>query len=174
MKYALSPFSPPWSLMSLPKPTSPQTRDTPPLEDFQSATETTDLSVSTALLHHAQEPMDQRMAQPVPHASKTSLLISLTTTPTQLPEDHTPPPVTEPELRTVSATTHPHLTTPTTTTTRLPPQPLMKVETWPQELDINQLPQPTSQTTTQQFLSNSQSHNQSVPSWPNSTSNTEK
>merc|ERR1711990_710549 len=88
-----------------------------------------DVSVSTALLHHAQEPMDQRMAQPVPHASKTSQLISLTTTPTQLPEDHTPPPVTEPEPRTVLVTTHPHLTTPITTTIRLPPQLHMKVET---------------------------------------------
>merc|ERR1712070_845984 len=127
------------------KPTSPQTRDTPPLEVFQSATETTDLLESTALPLHALEPTDQRMAQPVPHASKMSQLISLTTTPTQLPEDHTPPPVTEPELRMDSVTTHPHLTTLISTTTRLPPQPLMKVETWPQELDINQLPQPTSQ-----------------------------
>merc|ERR1711990_774596 len=88
-----------------------------------------DVSVSTALLHHAQEPMDQRMAQPVPHASKTSQLISLTTTPTQLPEDHTPPLVTEPELRTVLVTTHPHLTTPTTTTAPLLPRLHMRVET---------------------------------------------
>merc|ERR1712037_43458 len=115
--------------MSLLKPTSPQTRDTPPLVDSQSATETTDLSVSTALPHHAQEPTDQRMDQPEPHASKTSQLISLTTTPTQLPEDHTPPPVTEPELRTDSVTIHPHLTTPTTTTVTLSPQLHMKVET---------------------------------------------
>merc|ERR1712070_683915 len=111
------------------KPTSPQTRDTPPLEVFQSATETTDLLVSTALPLHAQEPTDQRMAQPVPHASKTSQLISLTTTPIQLPEDHMPPPVTEPEPRTVLVTTHPHLTTPTTTTVPLPPQLHMRVET---------------------------------------------
>merc|ERR1712070_1270139 len=111
------------------KPTSPQTRDTPPLEVFQSATETTDLLESTALPLHALEPTDQRMAQPVPHASKMSQLISLTTTPTQLPEDHTPPPVTEPELRMDSVTTHPHLTTPTTTTVTLSPQLHMKVET---------------------------------------------
>merc|ERR1712147_517499 len=88
-------------------------------------------------------------AQPVPHASKMSQLISLTTTPTQLPEDYTPPLVTEPELRMDSATTHPHLTTLISTTQLL-------------------LPQLISQITTQRCSSNSQSHNQLVPLWPNS------
>merc|ERR1712028_297419 len=85
-----------------------QKRDTPPDKDSQSATVTTDLSVSTALPHHAQEPTDQRMDQPEPHASKTNQLISLTTTPTQPPEDHTPPPVTEPEPKPDLVTTQTH------------------------------------------------------------------
>merc|ERR1711988_1453122 len=129
MKYAALLSSPPWSLMSKDKLTSPQTRDTPPLEVFQSAMETTDLLESTALPLHALEPTDQRMAQPVPHASKMSQLTSLTTTPTQLPEDHTPPLVTEPEPRMDLVTTHPHLTTLISTTQMLLPQLHMREET---------------------------------------------
>merc|ERR1712086_1250117 len=100
------------------KTTLPQRRDTPPLEDSQNATETTDLSESTALPHHAPEPTDQRMDQPVPHAFKVSQMISHITTPTPPPEDHTPPPVIEPEPKPVSdiPQTHQIMLTSTTQT----------------------------------------------------------